>query len=404
MARFRYSALSASGDVVTGDLDAPDVAAAIERLHEQAMLPIHAAEARATTAATFRLRGGGTRVLSGRDLALFSQQLARLLKAGLPLERALEILTTLIGKRAGAAVRRTLEGVRDGAGLAEAMARQEGAFPLAYVSMVRAGEEGGALQGVLARAAEFLARSEAIRQRVISAMIYPALLTAVAIGSVAIVLTVVLPQFEPVFRDAGAALPAGTRLLMAASDGLRACWWALPLGPALAAVAWQRAARRPGVAERVDRALLRLPVVGDLVTKFEVGRFGRTLGTLLANGVPAPRALALCARAVGNRAIAEAVEAVAARFKEGEGLSEPLARTGRFPPLSTRLIRIGEETGRLEEMLQEVADIYDQEVQRALERLLALLVPGITVAMGGLIALIVASVLAALVGINGLVA
>jgi len=160
--------------------------------------------------------------------------------------------------------------------------------------------------------------------------------------------------------------------------------------------------RQPAIATRRDRIVLRLPIMRELVSKFEIGRFSRTLGVLLANGVPAPRALALCGATVGNRAIADAIEDVATRFKEGEGLSEPLARTGRFPSLSTQLIRIGEETGRLEEMLEEVAEIYDQEVQRALERLLALLVPGITISMGVLIATIIASVLTAMISINDL--
>lgn len=403
MVRFEYSALSPSGDLVRGELDGTSAAAVIERLHEQALLPIHAAELRSRTAGRFSLRLRAAQRLPVRELALFSQQLARLLKAGLPLDRALEILASLAGSRlAGQVVQRTLDGVRDGASLAEAMARQERAFPQAYVSMVRAGEAGGALQGVLARVAEFLTRSEAMRQRVVSSLIYPALLTVVAAVSVGIVLVVVLPEFEPVFREAGATLPASTRLMMAAGDGLGTYWWALLLGLILALLAWQHLMAQPAVAARRDRMVLASPVVGSLVTRFEVSRFSRTLGTLLANGVAAPRALALCARTVGNQALAEAVDVVATRFKEGEALSEALARTGHFPPLATQLVRIGEETGRLEEMLQEIAEIYDGEVQRTLERLLALLVPGITVTMGALIALIIASVMAALISINNL--
>ena len=402
MARFEYSALSAAGDVVSGELDGPDTATVIEWLHEQALLPIHAVEKRpGRTGPFFRLVA--PRSLPGRDLALFSQQLARLLKANLPLDRALEILTTLAGdKRSGDVVRRTLERVRDGAGLAEAMAAQEPAFPHAYVSMVRAGEVGGALQAVLARVADFLTRSEAIRQKVASALIYPAVLVVVAVLAVALVLTVVLPQFEPLFEEAGARLPASTRLVMFLGDGLRDGWWVGLLALALGAVAWQRLMQRPEIARRRDRLVLALPVVGGLVTRFEIGRFSRTLGVLLANGVPAPQALALSGAVVGNRVIAGAVETVSARFKEGEGLSTLLFRTGRFPDLSIQLIRIGEETGRLDEMLQEVAEIYDQEVQRLLERLLTLLVPAITVTMGMIIALIIVAIMTAVISINDL--
>ncbi|HKM73473.1 MAG TPA: type II secretion system F family protein [Stellaceae bacterium] len=403
MARFEYSALSAAGDLVSGELDGPDAASIIERLHERALLPIHAVEKRSGKTGAFGIRLRASRSLPGRDLALFSQQLARLLKANLPLDRALEILTGLAAdKRSGDVIRRTLERVQDGAGLAEAMAAQQKAFPPAYVSMVRAGEIGGALQAVLARIADFLVRTEAIRQTVASALIYPALLAVVAVLAVTLVLTVVLPQFEPVFRDAGASLPVSTQIVMSIGNGLRDYWWALLLAMASAAIGWQLLMQRPGMALRRDRLVLALPIVRDLVGKFEISRFSRTLGVLLANGVPAPRALALCGAIIGNRVIAAAVETVSMRLKEGEGLSTPLSRTGRFPSLSIQLIRIGEETGRLEEMLQEIAEIYEQEVQRALERLLALLVPAITITMGMIIALIIVAVMTAMISINDL--
>jgi len=262
------------------------------------------------------------------------------------------------------------------------MAAQQKAFPPAYVSMVRAGEIGAALQAVLARTSDFLVRTEAIRQTIASALIYPALLAVVAVLAVTLVLTVVLPQFEPVFRDAGDSLPVSTQIVRSIGNALRDYWWALLLAMASVATGWQLLMQRPGMALRRGRLVLALPIVRDLVGKFEIGRFSCTLGVLLANGVPAPRSLALCGAIIGNRVIAAAVETVSTRFKEGEGLSTPLSRTRRFPSLSIQLIRIGEETGRLEEMLQEIAEIYEQEVQRALERLLALLVPAITITMG----------------------
>jgi general secretion pathway protein F len=255
---------------------------------------------------------------------------------------------------------------------------------------------------VLARVADFLSRSEAIRQKVISALIYPAVLVVVAVLAVALVLTVVLPQFQPLFEEAGARLPASTRLVMFVGDGLRDGWWVLLLGIASGAVAWQRLMQRPGIAIKRDLLVLALPVVRDLVTKFEIGRFSRTLGVLLANGVAAPQALSLSGGVVGNRVIAGAAETVSTQFKEGEGLSTPLLKTGRFPGLCIQLIRIGEETGRLDEMLQEIAEIYDHEVQRSLERLLTLLVPAITVTMGMIIALIIVAIMSAVISINDL--
>jgi len=403
MPRFAFSALSEAGEVVSGELDSLDADSVIAQLHARGLLPIEANERRADAladGARWRLAWRSATKLSGSELALFSQQLGRLLKAGLPLDRALDILGTIASRRAAPMIRRTLDRVRDGASLSEAMAAQQGAFPASYISMIRAGEAGGALHAVLARVADFLTRSEAMRQRVVSASIYPAILLVAAAASVGLVLTTVLPQFAPMFHDAGARLPTTTRLVMAAGDTLQRFWWVMPLGLLGGAVAWGRLMRRPEIAAWRDHGLLALPVVGSLITRFEVGRFCRTLGVLLSGGVAAPRALALCGEAVGNRSVAAAVDAAATRFSHGEGLASPLARTGRFPPLSLQLIRIGEETGRLEEMLAEIADIYDQEVQRLLDRLLALMVPAITIGMGLLVALIIASVMTAMISIN----
>jgi len=403
--RFEYSALSETGGVVSGELDAPSAEAVIAQLHERALLPIHAIERRDGAgegiAARLAHRRAGA-ALPGRDLALFSQQLARLLKAGLPLDRALEILAAIAGKRAAPVVRATLERVRDGASLSEAMAAQPGAFPATYLSMVRAGEASGALHDILAHVANFLLRTEALRQRVVSASIYPAILLVAATLSVGLVLTVVLPQFEPMFREAGSTLPASTQFVVGLGALLQQFWWVLLLAIAGAAAAWRMAMKRPAFAAGRDRALLALPVIGGLITRYDIGRFCRTLGLLLAGGVAAPRAMALAGAGAGNRAIAAGIEDASARFVRGEGLSAPLGRTGRFPDLSLQLIRLGEETGRLEEMLAEIADIYDEEVKTALDRLLAVLVPAITVGMGLIVAFIVASVMTALISINDL--
>lgn len=402
MPRFAYSALTTAGNLVKGQVDARDQMAVITQLHDEGLLPITATIQRNTIVSRFSLslRGGA---LPGRDLALFNQQLARLLKAHVPLDRALEIVSQLSERRALQVVLQgTLARVRDGSSLAEAMEAQGRAFPAVYVSMIRAGEASGALQAVVARAADFLARSEAMRQRVVSALIYPVILLVVAGLSIGLILTIVLPEFEPFFQDAGARLPSSTRLVMAIGDTLRDNWLLLLLGTALAVAGLQRLQRIPSIAAARDRLVLSVPLLRDLITKFDVGRFARTFGTLRANGVPAPTALALSGRTIGNRAIASAVDVVAVQFKEGEGLSASLARTGRFPDLAAQLIRIGEETGRLEDMLGEIADIYDQEVQRTLDRLLTLLVPALTIGMGGVIAFIISAVMTAMISINEL--
>ncbi len=403
MTRFAYRALSPSGDIVDGEIDGPDVKSVIALLNEQALLPIQATEKRPSAGPSFDFSFGRANTFPAGDLPLFIQQLTRLLQASLPLDRSLEILTTLMeDKRTRRIVQRLLEKVRDGSSLAEAMAAEEQAFPSVCVSMVRAGEEGGALRVVLARVGDFLVRSEAIRQKVISSMIYPAALLVVATGSIVLILTFVLPQFESMFEDAGARLPAATKLVMGASQALRQDWWIMLLGLAIAAIVLQRMMKLSSMLVLRDRIVLRLPVLGSLVTRFEVGRFSRSLGVLLTNGVPAARALALAGATVNNRIFTEAIETLAARFKEGGGLAKSLEETGCFPNLAIQLVQIGDETGRLQDMLQEIADIYDQEVERALERLLALLVPGITIIMGVVVALIVAAVMTAMVSINEL--
>jgi general secretion pathway protein F len=403
MTRFAYRALSASGDVVDGEIDGPDVKSVIALLNEQALLPIQATEKRPSAGPSFDFSFDRANTFPSGDLPLFIQQLTRLLQASLPLDRSLEILTTLMeDKRTRRIVQRLLEKVRDGSSLAEAMAAEEQAFPSVCVSMVRAGEEGGALRVVLARVGDFLVRSEAIRQKVISSMIYPAALLVVATGSIVLILTFVLPQFESMFEDAGARLPAATKLVMGASQALRQDWWLMLLGLAIIAIVLQRMMKLSSMLVLRDRIVLRLPILGSLVTRFEVGRFSRSLGVLLTNGVPAARALALAGATVNNRIFTEAIETLAARFKEGGGLAKSLEETGCFPNLAIQLVQIGDETGRLQDMLQEIADIYDQEVERALERLLALLVPGITIIMGVVVALIVAAVMTAMVSINEL--
>ncbi len=402
MPRFRYRALTVSGEIVSGEIDGFDRAAVVARLNDDALLPIYAVES-GTTGARLSFRLGRAPGLGLRDLARFSQQFARLLRAGLPLDRALEICLGLAADRGGAdAIRAVLARVRDGAGLAEAMAAQGRAFPRAYVSLVRAGEESAALPAVLSRTADFLGRAEANRQRIVSALIYPALLVAVAALSVGLVLTVVLPQFAPLFAEAGARLPHSARLLLATGDTLAAAWWAIPPVIAAAILAGRQALRAPRIATARDRLLLALPLAGPLIRRIEIGRFTRTLSVLLANGVPGPRALGLAGAVIKNRVIAGAVETVAARFREGEGLSVPLARSGEFPPLVIQLIRTGEESGRLDEMLNEVAETCEEEAGRTIERLIALLVPAITVALGVLVAAVIATVMNAMISINDL--
>jgi general secretion pathway protein F len=399
MPRFRYTALTAAGAGTSGRIEADSEAAAIANLQLQGFLPISATPEAAGRRAAEPVRA---KLLPARELILISRQLARLLQAGLPLDRALPLIAGLMRTAAGrAAVAGTLAAVRDGSGLAGAMAAQA-AFPKLFIAMVRAGERGAALPGVLTRLADFQARMEALRQGVVSALIYPVLLTAVAMVSVGLVLTVVLPQFAPLFQEAGARLPWITRAVMAAGAVVSATWWMVPPAVLAAAVLWRAALRRPDVARAADALKLRLPLAGTLLMGFDAARFARTLGTLIANGITAAAALPLAADAVGNRELAAALHAAAARLREGEGLSGPLERTGRFPELLTQLIRVGEETGRLPELLSEAAEVLETDAQRLADRMLAILVPALTLGMGAVIGVIVAAMFLAMLTINDL--
>ena len=412
MPLFRYKALSAAGEVVSGELEARDRTAAIAWLQGLGHLPIQAEEAAAAAAGAGAAGGAGPGLAAGlfarrkvttRDITVLTRDLATMLRSGLSLDRALEVLIEVVESRP---VRRLLSEVwariHDGASLADALAGQGETFPRYYVSMVRAGEAGGSLEVVLARLAEYLENAEAVRQRVQASLRYPMILLAMTGLSIAVLLTFVLPEFEPLFEDAGEALPTLTRVVMAVGDAFRGYGVFGLIALLLGLILFRRRLKEPAFRRRWDGWMLAMPLFGQLATKVEVARLARTLGSLLANGVPLLQALSLTRDTANNRVIGEAVEQVAAAAKQGQGLAGPMLQTGRFPPLAVHLIRVGEETGRLDEMLARVAEIYDTEVERTVQHLLALLVPVITIGLGALIAAIIGSVVVAIFSVNQL--
>jgi general secretion pathway protein F len=234
---------------------------------------------------------------------------------------------------------------------------------------------------------------------VISALIYPAIIFATGLGSVGVLFAFVIPRFRPLFEDAGANLPVAAQSILLVSDLVRDYWWTVPVTLLALLLLLRSQARRPEWRLRWDRRLLSVPLAGELIAKSEVARFSRTLGTLLKNGVSPLAALAITQETIGNRAIAETVGALADNLKQGKGLSEPLSHSGWVPPLAVQLIRVGEETARLEDMLIKTAEIFEQEVGRSVARLLALLVPGITIALGFVVALVIGSILTAVLSV-----
>lgn len=403
MPTYRYKAIAATGAIVRGTGEAASEALLAEQLRARGQMPISATPVGAPSLLKqlTALAPSAARP-NQRMLTIATQELASLLAAGLELDRALGTLVGLsdVGPLQ-APLAEARQRVRDGSSLADALAR-EPAFPAFYVNMVRAGEAGGSLEQAMARLADYMSRTAKIRDAILSALVYPAILLATAGGSIVIILFFVLPEFRPLFADAGHALPWAARYLMDLSDFLRGYWWALVLVVVLAISGLHQALQRSEVRAWCDRKLLALPLLGDTLRGMEIERFSRTLGTLVANGVALPQALGLSSGVLWNSVLRDAVDGAARGLREGESLSQRLAATGAFPGLTLDLIRIGEETGKLDDMLLRQADLDEQRVKHAIDRMLAMLVPALTILLGIVVAGMIATMLVAILSVNDL--
>ena len=411
---FRYKAVNAAGAVATGELDAANESEIVERLRDQGMLPMQVAQAAgAGTAASAsgaaadpapRGRWFASKTVT-RDLLLsMTRELATLLQAGLPLDRALEILISLAASPPPMVLLQQIrDDVRGGKSLSQALDTRRDVFSRFYINIVRAGEAGGALGVVLTRLADTMERNKELRESVKSALIYPCILIGVAVLSVMVLLIWVVPQFEQTFAQAGKALPLATQVVIFLGTGLRYWWWAI--AAFLIALVWfvRRMLADPAVRLRFDARMLRLPLIGDLMTKVDVARFARTLATLLGNGVTLLSGLSIVRETVGNGVLAGALDGVIVRLREGKGFGRPLGETGVYPRLAVQMILVGEESGRLEEMLVRVADVYDREVQMAVKRFLAVLEPALILSLAVFVGGIVFSILLGVMGMSELV-
>lgn len=404
MSRFRYRAVDGSGKTVTGVMEAASAALIASRLSAQGQTLVAVEAVAGFDWAAWALTPQSLRRrVSLKDLQLLTRELAVLLKAGVALEEAVALALSVTRHLAlREALEDTSRDLREGATLARALGRHERIFDGYYCSMVRAGEQSGRLDETFDGLARFLEQRVAIAESVTSALIYPIILGVLVVLTLALVIMVVLPEFEPIFRDLGAALPLPTRMAMAIGGFFRNFWWlVLLLGGALVFSAYA-ALRQPHHRLRMDIWLLRVPIVGLLISKAEAGRFTRTLGALLHGGLPLPQALSLASDSVRNRAVGDRLKGCVAAVREGGGLSVALQRTGTLPDLALRLIRIGEQSGRLEPMLLEVANLFDGDVKRGLDRAMAALVPAVTIVMGLIIGGLIASVLLGVMSINQL--
>ena len=402
MPSFRTVAIDAAGQTQRGTMEGASEAEVVARLQRQGSIPMRVEPAGGALGGLLN-QEIGRRGMGRQDVTNFTRELAVMLGAGQDLDRSLRFLVeTAPNKRVLATTEALRRRVRDGGSLAAALAEHAGVFPRLYVGLVRAGEAGGTLAPTLERLALLMERERSLVSTVRSAMIYPALLTIAAVGSIVLLLTQVLPQFVPLFEENGAVLPRPTQIMIGAGDILGRYGLFMLLGAAAAGLVVRQALRRPGPRLAADRLLLRVPVLGGLTREVLAARFTRTLGTLLINGVPLIGALGIVRDAVGNTAAVRAIERATVDAKGGAGLSRPLGEAGVFPPRTIHLLRLGEETAQLGAMSLRAAEIHEEATRLGVQRLVALLVPAITIIMGAAIAGIVSSLLLAMLGLNDL--
>jgi general secretion pathway protein F len=396
---FVYRAADRRGQTVEGVMEASDARAVIERLHRDAYYPIRV-EAHGERRAWLALPS--SRRIRQRDLLAFTQQLATLFEAGVPLDRGLAILEELAPHaRLKAIVADLLRTVRGGGSLSDALTKHHPRpFARLYINMVRAGEKGGVLEVTLRRLAEFLESRAAFADAVISALAYPLVVTGVGAGAIVFLLTFVIPRFASIFADLKQAIPLPTQMLLTVSAAVREYWW-VGAGMAIALVlTWRVWTATPDGRLAWDRLLLHLPRIGSLLVKIETARLTRTLGTMLKSGVPMMSALAVVGELMSNQVLARAVARLGESVKRGSTVAAAMAEHGLFPPLAVHMVRVGEETGRLEEMMLKTAETFESDVRTDLKRFIGLLEPAIILLMGVLVAFIVVAMLMAIFSIN----
>jgi general secretion pathway protein F len=406
MPSFEWSALSPSGEVSRGVVEAADRTTVVDRLQRQGQIVLRAEPAggRSRLADLLRLEFGAKRGLDRATVSEFTREVATMLAAGQDLDRALRFVVDSVGNgRARTILAEVRDKVRSGSSLADAVGAYPTSFSRLYVGLVRAGEAGGTLPATLERLADMLERERKLSASIRSSLVYPIILVIAAIGSIVLLLDYVLPQFAPIFEQAGAKLPVSAQILLALGDAVGAgAPWAILVAAALA-LAIRRALAYPAVRLRIDRLLLRLPIIGTLLQETLAARLTRTLGTLLQNSVPLITALALAKDTLGNLAAQAAVELASLEAKAGRGLARPLREGGVFPSRTAHLLQLGEEAAQLAALSLKAADIHEERVRLMVQRLVAVTVPIITITMGFAVAGIVGTLITTMLSLNDLV-
>ena len=379
---FNWVAKTRSGEEKSGEMEAYDVESVNVRLRQMGLQPIKVKKK--PVAINIKIPGVGG--VTKKDLVIFTRQFSTMIDAGLPLVQALDILAA---QNPNPEFRKVLlavkEKVETGSTFAESRGDHPKVFDQLYVQLVAAGELGGILDTILQRLAVYIEKAEKLKGKVKGAMVYPSIVIVVAIGCVAVLLLFVTPTFEKMFKDFGGTLPGPTQLIIDVSNWLQAAIGYILLILVAVAVGFSRAIKTAKGRELFDRALLRLPVIGDILRKVAVARFTRTMGTMLSSGVAILDALDVTAKTAGNVVIEKAIIHTRTKIAEGKTIVEPLSETGVFPPMVVQMIGVGEATGAMDAMLGKIADFYDDEVDAAVAALTSMIEPILMVGLGGIV-------------------
>ena len=375
MPTFAYTARALNGDLRSATLDAPSRDDAVLMLKRMRLSVLKMDEAS-------RKPKGGSKVPM-RDIVIFTRQFSTMINAGLPLVQALDILSKQSEHKGLQQITKAVVfEVESGATVADAMRNHPKGFSDLYTNMVAAGEAGGILDTILMRLATFLEKNDRLVRKVKGAMVYPAVIMSVAALAIVILLWKVIPVFKDMFASVNMELPLPTKIVIGMSAFLNDYWWALGLGGVALGFLIQRVYATPEGKLGIDKMMLKVPVLGDVLRKAAVSRFTRTLGTLISSGVPILDGLEITARTAGNRVVQDAIMASRASIAGGDTIAAPLAKSNVFPPMVISMIAVGEQTGGLDEMLSKIADFYDDEVDAAVSALLSLLEPIMIVVLG----------------------
>jgi general secretion pathway protein F len=402
MSAYKYRASTQEGKIVEGVMEAADNGAVALKIQEMGLLPVKIDLASRKSIMTREIQWfGNKKKVRKKDLLVFTQELHTLVKAGFPLDRSLAILGQLAESPAMAGViQDVLKEVKGGKSFSEGLGKHPEVFPKIYISMVKAGESGGALEEILHRLSTYLVTIDELRSYITSALIYPVLLSTVGIVSISILMIFVVPRFSTIFEEMKVPVPVPMAILQFVSGLLTNFWWLLLALIILIGIYIRNFRNSEKGRLKSDRWLLRFPMVGAVLRKVEIARFSRCLGTLLHGGVPLLQGMTIVREIIGNQSIAITIDPIRNGIKKGEGISQPMKQSGVFPPLAMHLIEVGEESGKLDTMLVQVADVYDVEVRDSIKNLIAFFEPALILVMGLVIGTVVVSMLVAVFSIN----